>query len=412
MALLHLTTLDASHRGIVHLAGIEYLYNLQTLDLSFNQVTDLAPLAGLPLKYLDLQANRVTDLSPLARLPQLTAVALDGNPVQDLSPLAAAAVLQVVSLRNTSLDSAALAWVHQFRQRGVFIDIDDVAPDSSSEAPSEPPAAVDTTGLPPIVVPSGTRLSFLHSGENGSQLSIMAADGSDRVVVPDLPCPVWSFAWAQNARFLAFVCIGRYEIRLLDIDRGLVSSLSASLGSTVTMGYPAWSPDGSRIVCPSTTGGLILIDTVTGELRTIVAGQTASLPAWSPEGARIAYVVVRTLSLYVVQVATDDTFRVATGVGFSQPAWSPDGAHLAFSSDTDGEIHVIGADGTARHRLTDAPGLDGQPTWSPDGCCVAFSSGRDGNSEIYLMKTDGSGQRRLTFDGGNTNPQWIQPAER
>ncbi len=39
------------------------------------------------------------------------------------------------------------------------------------------------------------------------------------------------------------------------------------------------------------------------------------------------------------------------------------------------------------------------PAWSPDGRKIAFVSDRDGNSGIYLMNTDGSGQRRLTHRG-------------
>src|SRR5215210_3175328 len=36
------------------------------------------------------------------------------------------------------------------------------------------------------------------------------------------------------------------------------------------------------------------------------------------------------------------------------------------------------------------------PDWSPDGQRIAFVCERDGNPEIYVMNTDGSGQRNLT----------------
>ncbi len=36
------------------------------------------------------------------------------------------------------------------------------------------------------------------------------------------------------------------------------------------------------------------------------------------------------------------------------------------------------------------------PSWSPDGLWVAFQSDRDGDHEIYVVRTDGSGLRRLT----------------
>ena len=47
-------------------------------------------------------------------------------------------------------------------------------------------------------------------------------------------------------------------------------------------------------------------------------------------------------------------------------------------------------------RLTSAPRDDSVPAWSPDGRKIAFVSKRGGNAEIYVMNTDGSGQRNLT----------------
>lgn len=47
------------------------------------------------------------------------------------------------------------------------------------------------------------------------------------------------------------------------------------------------------------------------------------------------------------------------------------------------------------------------PTWSPDSRWIAFNSERDGNSEIYLMRPDGSAQSRLTQnDRVDERPAW------
>jgi hypothetical protein len=81
-------------------------------------------------------------------------------------------------------------------------------------------------------------------------------------------------------------------------------------------------------------------------------------------------------------------------------AWSSDGRHIAFTSLRDGnaEIYLMKADGTEQRRLTTDPAFDADPTFSPDGTQLAFTSTRDGNTEIYVMAVDGSAQRRLTFD--------------
>ena len=55
-------------------------------------------------------------------------------------------------------------------------------------------------------------------------------------------------------------------------------------------------------------------------------------------------------------------------------------------------------------RLTDTMRYDAEGAVSPDGNMIVFTSLRDGDLDLYLMKSDGSGVRRITdgkgFDGG------------
>ena len=93
-----LTTLKASKRNILSLAGLEFAINLEELWLSENPVSDLSPLAKCTsLKRLFLWGTPVKDLSPLVNLTKLEQLEHRYPWVSsDLSPLANLTNLKVL----------------------------------------------------------------------------------------------------------------------------------------------------------------------------------------------------------------------------------------------------------------------------------------------------------------------------
>jgi Tol biopolymer transport system component len=90
---------------------------------------------------------------------------------------------------------------------------------------------------------------------------------------------------------------------------------------------------------------------------------------------------------------------------------------IAFSSYRDDrmlDVYVMRPDGTGVRRLTDEPAEaeDHQPAWSPDGTRIAFSSTRTvgpphTNGHIFVMEADGSGEERVLFELENAgSPAW------
>lgn len=118
----------------------------------------------------------------------------------------------------------------------------------------------------------------------------------------------------------------------------------------------------------------------------------------------------------------EESPRLPTGIQGDSPRWSPDGTQIVFvcSCDGDSDIYVVKADGTGLRQLTDAPGIDVSPRWSPDGTRIVFESRRDtnydiegfetwrdSNSNVYVMNADGSCQRRLTDNPeSDQSPVW------
>ena len=82
---------------------------------------------------------------------------------------------------------------------------------------------------------------------------------------------------------------------------------------------------------------------------------------------------------------------------------------IAFHTSRDGdtEIYVMNTDGSDQKRLTYSDIDDAEPAFSPDGSKIAYLSGRDGNFEIYAMNADGTNQTRLTInDDVDNEPAW------
>ena len=105
-----------------------------------------------------------------------------------------------------------------------------------------------------------------------------------------------------------------------------------------------------------------------------------------------------------------------TGALDSYPHLSPDGTALLFHSNRSGDqaIWIAGGDGANPRLLFDGGKLGsepGTPVWSPDGRSIAFAmrpaGGNETDSDVYVMRPDGSEVRRLTAaPGDDSHPHW------
>ena len=197
--------------------------------------------------------------------------------------------------------------------------------------------------------------------------------------------------------------------------------------------------------------------------RLTVEGRRAGEGYWSPDGSRLVFQSEREpgnpfYQIYALDFATGETKRISPGHGkttcsFFRPGsdqilfasthhdprsktlqqeeldFRASGKERRYAWDYDPEFEIYAASDAASGRsgqftrLTNAHGYDAEASYSPDGQWIAFSSMRDAYNrtltaveqkqfeidpsyfaEIYIMRADGSGQRRLTnaigYDGG------------
>jgi TolB protein len=135
-------------------------------------------------------------------------------------------------------------------------------------------------------------------------------------------------------------------------------------------------------------------------------------PSMAPDGRRFVY---RTFGpggegLRVMNIETGAITTLTSGYD-NFPLWSPRGDVIMFSrlAQGDYEIFTIKPDGTGVRRLTSSPGNDAHQGWSPDGERIVFASSRMGfkdeviytdapqpYGELFVMRSDGTGVEQLT----------------
>jgi dipeptidyl aminopeptidase/acylaminoacyl peptidase len=108
-----------------------------------------------------------------------------------------------------------------------------------------------------------------------------------------------------------------------------------------------------------------------------------------------------------------DHYRVA---GVADPAISPDGTRIAYvvkhtdlAKGTDSShIWLVGTDGAGDRQLTRGAVHDASPRWSPEGTTLGFVSDRGGDTpQLFLLPMDGGDPRQLThFSMGVSDPVW------
>ncbi|MFN2516804.1 MAG: prolyl oligopeptidase family serine peptidase [Pyrinomonadaceae bacterium] len=131
---------------------------------------------------------------------------------------------------------------------------------------------------------------------------------------------------------------------------------------------------------------------------------------------RQAFLLAMTASVAMLLVssrqttAADDLNRAVTLMArigsATSPSFSPDGKRVAFVSNLNGipQVWVMLADGGFPTLVTAFDDPVGFVSWSPDGAWLALNVAPGGgfNEQIYVVRPDGTGLRKLT-EGGKEN---------
>jgi len=302
-------------------------------------------------------------------------------------------------------------------------------------------------------------------------LVIWLAARSQRTSAADGETITWGATdptWSPDGRQLAFSLFG--SIWQVDAAGGEAQQITVSPGYHA---HPAWSPKGGQIayisgrapagLLPNISGKLMLVDLASGRERELATPQpTGGTPAWSPDGTRLVcglQVPNAGSLLHEIQAAdgqvTQVQFRPQRGLaGFwtgaswaaaeiffsasrrgAPKVWSmsasrppimvqlpltsyresdivqidsvaatPDGSAVIYSAvivngKGDRELYRVSRQGGAAVNLTNTPRDEFSPAVSPDGRHIAHVSNHMGNLDLFTMPIGGGAKQHVRITG-------------
>ncbi len=274
----------------------------------------------------------------------------------------------------------------------------------------------------PELSPDGRQVVYTRewidkvNDRHASQIWIMNADGSRNRFLLDGSSPLWS----PDGTRIAYVKEGEPDgqqifVRWMDAE-GAESQITRLTGSPSSM---QWSPDGRSIAFnmlvespPDPAWRIDMPDRPDGADWTAPPRIEERLnyrrdgQGWSPVGFRHIYVVS----------ADGGTPRQLTNGDYDHgaPQWMPDGRSIVFSGlrmedaeyqYRESALYSVDVASRAIRQLTDRHGSETNPVPSPDGRSIAyqgnaFTTDTYTESELYVMRADGSGSRVIARELG------------
>jgi Tol biopolymer transport system component len=287
--------------------------------------------------------------------------------------------------------------------------------------------------------PDGAEIAFLRLSLAGAKVEgavyRVAADGTnERLVARAENRSLNHVRWSPDGRTIAVAeaagtGISRPELVFFPVDgtaphrlespatTGGSSALSTSIGF-------AWNGNSRELVRVTgsgeavrgtRTGRVVLLDTHSGEARTLMSGIDLR------GGVEVLGNGTLVLSMGGFQSNLKEISMEKPNEGVRwltrgasidrQPVYAPDGEWVAFASNRSGNFDVweVSTKTGAVRRLTDDPAEDFDPAFSRDGKSLLFSSNRSGHFEVWIAERDGNGARRVTNDGADAENPSMSP---
>jgi len=213
------------------LNDLSQLTSLESLSLSDNKLSNLAPLSQLSaLTFLDVSGNGISDISALSDLALLKTLYLDGNPVQDLSPLYELKALRTLSMKNIAISSSQMAELKSaLPDCKIYVDSGTSAAEEISIGGKTFLSDVTELNLEGLGI---SDISQLSKCKKLVKLDLRNNNISDISPLADMPDLEWLCIWNNQITDLSPL-IGLSNLKYIDADGNKIGDLAvlSALGS-------------------------------------------------------------------------------------------------------------------------------------------------------------------------------------
>ena len=274
--------------------------------------------------------------------------------------------------------------------------------------------------------PDGKRMAFMRGvPPKQERLLIVAnADGTEEQVLARHQLEdalLIGPAWSPNGETIVFPLRGSgrdapygnlREVRLKDgVEKQITSQQWSAIGSN------CWLRDGSGLVTiaaeePGSNLQIWFVSYPEGAVRRITndLNDYLRVSLTADSSSLLAVQFERVSDVWIAPAGDSNrASRITTNRvdGVGGISWTRDGriVHVSRLSGEQ-EIWIMNSDGTDNKQLTFDADRNSLPTVSSDGRYIVYVSNRKGTRNIWRMDIDGGNKKQLTFGSKNVNPQY------
>lgn len=273
--------------------------------------------------------------------------------------------------------------------------------------PTDPLLIIDSD---PAWSPDGKTIVYFHLDSTYGKIGLYLIDtsGSNKILLLNgyfgSPC------WSPDGTWIVFSNFANKQIYKIKKDGTGLTQLT----KTGNNFYPSWSKDNKWIIfdsdlwSPSGLNHILRMNTSGNEKHILASNlQVGELraPSFSNDSKYIIHqrAIQSNMGseLFIMDSSGMNERRISNNEGFEYyPRYSPDNKLILFTYIYLGEVNtrvcVIDTSGNGFRALINFYSQSGD--WSPDGKYIVFTDARKSSGRLWIMDTNGTIIKQLTFD--------------